>query len=194
MSEEFKDITKWAAVVGLWDFSNSRRVYTSADETPGQSQFPYPYGICVSNVRFSEGTARATVRFSKVGNGDSAARLLFGYRSPADPYVTVGLGGGGSAYCIYHFDPTFGWRGVAFAGNKKNLVADQPYELSVRVQGQRVMLEVDSVQVLEHVLETPLPQGQFGLFAWGTNNVEFTATSVSQEPGTVFVVMQLSDP
>jgi len=55
-------------------------------------------------------------------------------------------------------------------------------------------LQVDGVQVLEHVLETPLPQGQFGLFAWGGTSVEFTKISVSEEPGTVFVVMQFSDP
>ena len=55
-------------------------------------------------------------------------------------------------------------------------------------------MEVESVQVLEHVLDTPLPQGQFGLFAWGSTNVEFTSTSVSEEPGTAFVVMQFSDP
>ena len=152
--------------------------------------------FCVSNVRFSEGTARATIRFPEVDpNGvEVAGRLLFGYRSLADPYLGIGLGGGGRAYCIYHYDPAMGWRGVAFAGSRKNLIADHPYKVSVRVQGQRVLLEVDSVQVLEHVLETPLPQGQFGLFAWGTTNVEFTSTSVSEEPGTVFVVMQFSDP
>jgi hypothetical protein len=62
------------------------------------------------------------------------------------------------------------------------------------VQGQRVLLEVDSVQVLEHVLEMPLPQGQLGLFAWGTTSVEFNATLVGLKPGTVFVVMQFLIP
>jgi hypothetical protein len=193
MTEEFKDITKWAAVIGIWDFSNDRCVYTSPDETLGQPQLPH--GICISNVRFSEGTARATVRFPQVGNGVTAeGRLLFGYRSPADPYLTVGVGGHGRAYTFSHYDPTFGWRGIAFAGSQKNLIADHPYQVSVRVRGQRVVLEVDSVQVLEHILDTPLPQGQFGLFAWGRTSVGFTATSVSEEPGTVFVVMQFSDP
>lgn len=190
MSEEFKDITNWAAVVGVWDFSNGLRVYKSPEDPQ------WPYGICVSNVRFSEGTARATIRFPELDpNGvEAAGRLLFGYRSLADPYLGVGLGGAGRAYGIFQYEPAMGWRGVAFAGSRKNLVADHPYKVSVVVQGQKVLLEVDFVQVLEHVLETPLPQGQFGLFAWGTNNVEFTNTSVSDEPGTVFVVMQFSDP
>ena len=78
MSEEFQDITNWAAVVDLWDFSNDRRVYTLLEDPQ------WPYGICLSNVRsFSEVTARATIRFSEVDlNGvEVAGRLLFGYRS-----------------------------------------------------------------------------------------------------------------
>jgi hypothetical protein len=187
MSEEFKDITNWAAVVGQWDFANARRVYTSPEDPQ------WPYGICVSNVRFSEGTARARIRFPEV-DVEVAGRLLFGYRSLAHPYLGIGLGGAGREYGIYEYDPAMGWRGVAFAGSRKNLRANHPYKLSVLLQGQRLLLEVDSVQVLEHVLEAPLPQGQFGLFAWGTTNVEFTSTSVSEEPGTVFVVMQFSEP
>jgi hypothetical protein len=190
MSEEFGDITNWAAVVGVWDFANARRVY----EAPEDSQ--WPYGICVSNVRFFDGTARATIRFHEVApNGiEVAGRLLFGYRSLAHPYLGIGLGGAGREYGIFEYDPTMGWRGVALAGSRKNLRADHPYKVAVRVQGHRVLLEMDSVQVLEHILEAPLPQGQFGLFAWGKPNVEFTSTSVSEEPGTVFVVMQLSQP
>ena len=214
MSEGFNDITNWAAVVGEWDFSRARCVYRSPDETLGQPQLPY--GICVSDVRFSGGTARTTIRFPRgagvagtavvaagvpasvagsVGAGVAGeGRLLFGYRSLADPYITVGLGGAGRAYTVYRFDPAFGWHCIAFAGSQRNLIADRLYNVSVRVLGQRILLEVDSVQVLEHVLETPLPQGQLGLFAWGTTSVEFTQTSVSEEPGTVFVVMQFSDP
>jgi hypothetical protein len=188
MSEEFEDISNWAAVVGQWDVSDDRRVYKSPEEPQ------FPHGICVSNVRFSGGTARATIRFPQAGNGVTAeGRLLFGYRSPAEPYLTVGLGGAHRAYSVFQFEPTFGWRGLALVGSEKNLLVDHPYKVSVRVRGQRVRLEVDSVQVLEHVLDAPPPPGQFGLFAWGTSNVEFTTTEVSEEPGTVFVVMQFSD-
>lgn len=180
MSEEFRDITSWVPIIGIWEFSNGRCVYKSPEETSG----PHPYGICVSNVQFSEGTACTTISFSQEGNAgdDIAGRLLFGYRSPSDPYILVGFGGHGRAYSIYHYDPTFGWRGLALAGNQKNLVANHPYKVRVHVQGQRVLLEVDSVQVLEHALEAPMPQGQLGLSAWGTNSVEFTTTSVSEKP------------
>jgi hypothetical protein len=49
LSEDFKNITNWAPVVGIWDFENGRCVYKSPDETSG----PHPYGICVSNVRYT---------------------------------------------------------------------------------------------------------------------------------------------
>ena len=215
MSEEFIDITKWAPVVGEWEFSNGHCVYRSPDETLAQPQLPY--GIAVSNVRFSEGTARTTIRFAPVGAGvpsntvvaaggvppaagtvgamvTGEARLLFGYRSPTDPYLAIGLGGHGRAYTVYYYDSTIGWQLKAFAGSQRNLTGNQPYILSIRVTGQRILLEVDSVQVLEHVLDTPFPQGQFGLFAWGRARIDFTETSVKDEQGTVFVLMQFSDP
>jgi hypothetical protein len=106
----------------------------------------------------------------------------------------VGLGGWGYAYSISQFDRVQGWRAVALAGSHADLLAEHPYEILVRVRGQRIRLEVDGVQVLDHVLEAPLTQGQLGLFAWGTEKVEFNNTSVRMEPGTAFVVMQFSDP
>jgi hypothetical protein len=188
MSGELSDITNWAAHMGVWDFSNGRRVYKSPEEPQ------WPFGICVSNVSFSQGTARATIRFAEVGGAvEVSGRLLFGWRSLINPYLSIGLGGGGRAYCVYQYDPASGWVPLALTGSRQNLIANHPYKLSVRVEGQRVLLEVDSVQVLEHVLETPLPQGQFGLFAWGTTSIEFTNTSVTQAPGTEAPTAKLSD-
>jgi hypothetical protein len=111
-----------------------------------------------------------------------------------DPYTMVGLGGWGSAYSISQFDRVQGWRAVALSGSEDNLAPQHPYEMRVRARGQRLILEVDNVQVLEHVLDAPMPQGQLGLFAWGTGKVEFKNAAVRIELGTAFVVMQFSDP
>src|SRR5262245_17248547 len=116
MSED-KAITHWAAAVGIWERSSGRCVYKSP-----QQAAQWPYGICVSNVRrFSEGTARATIRFpDEIAEG----RLLFGYRSPTDPYVTIGLGGHEYEHAVYQYRHPFGWHAVAGVGSKQNLVAD----------------------------------------------------------------------
>jgi hypothetical protein len=185
-------IKNWAPIAGRWQFpSPAEAVYAS----PQQQNTPF--GVCVSNVRFSEGDVKVTIKLPKADDGVTAAgsgRILLGYRSVDDHYITAGLGGYGYAYNVTQFDRIQGWRGVALAGSHDNLLGEHPYEVFVRARGQRLTLEVDGVQVLDHVLETPLPQGQLGLFAWGTDRVEFNNASVRIEPGTAFVVMQFSDP
>jgi hypothetical protein len=180
-----QNISNWAAIQGRWRFDDGARAVYEGPQEP-----VWPYGICVSNVRFSEGEARVTVQQN---NGSVDGRLLLGYRSPTVDYVTVGLGGYGCAYTVTHFIPASGWRNLASAGRTENLVIGRPYELCVRVHGQRIALDVDGVRVLEHLLEMPLPYGQLGLFAWGElGGTEFTKMSVRKKPPEVFVVMQFS--
>src|SRR5438309_1741470 len=86
----------------------------------GAQQQNDPFGICVSNIRFSEGDAKVIIQLPKVA--DSAAmtgsgRILLGYRSMNNPYITAGLGGYGHAYNITQFDRIQGQRAVAFAGS-----------------------------------------------------------------------------
>jgi hypothetical protein len=188
-------ITNWAPIAGLWSFENGRAVYRRPQIEDQQA--PLPFGICVSSVRFSEGKARVTIRLPKDGDGitaDTSAYLLLGYRSPRDKYLGVGLAGYHSAYTLTQFDPAVGWVAIAYAGSKENLDGEHSYDVTVGVRGQAVTLEVGGIPVLEHVLDTPLPNGQLGLLAWGRNQVEFADTSVSEEPGKVFVVMQFSAP
>jgi hypothetical protein len=192
VTEKYEAISNWAPIAGRWAFPSS---VDAVYESPQQQN--NPFGICVSNIRFSEGDARVTVTLHKHNDGTSATgegRLLLGYRSVNEPYLSVGLGGFGYAYTITEFDRVQGWRGVSVAGSYDNLLAEHPYEILVHARGQRLMLEVDSVQVLDHVLQTPLPQGQLGLFAWGVDRGGFKNASVRVELGTAFVVMQFSDP
>jgi hypothetical protein len=177
-------ISKLAAVVGRWNIDGGRAVY----EKPERED--WPFGICLSNFRLSQGEARVTVKRTK--NELIQARILLGYRSEANEYWTVGLGGG-KAYCIVRFVPPFGWAPVELAGYEENLPpVGQSIVICVRIQGQQITLEVDDVQVLEHVLSTPLPHGQLGLFAWGSDRVEFSQFSMTPsfvvEPNQIFIV------
>ena len=197
MAEGYETIKSWAPIVGRWLFpSLANCTYKSPQQQGNPLGIVNPFGVCVSNVRFSEGDAKVMIKLpGDPARTDAGGRILLGFRSMNDPQIMVGLGGWGSAYSISEFDRAQGWRGVALAGSNTNLLPEHPYEILVRVRGQRIRLEVDGVQVLDHVLEAPLPQGQLGLFAWGTEKVEFTDASVRTEhQGTVFVVMQFSDP
>lgn len=178
--------TKMKAVVGRWEIDNDRVVY----EKPANEQFPC--GICLSNVRFSEGEARVTVKKTK--DVPVEGRILLGYRSDADEYWSAGLAGGGRGYAVVRFVPPFGWAAVVTAGVAQDpLAVGQSIVLCIRVQGQQVTLEVDDVPILEHVLPTPLPHRQLGLFAWGgQGGMEFTQLSIKPSlvvvPNQVFVV------
>jgi len=195
VTAEHVPITNWAAILGLWEFpSLDQAVYVSPQ--PQWENLPSlgrPFGICISNVRFSDGDAKVTIRFPKTAT-DVAAAFLLGYRSLYDPYIMVGLGGWGFAYTIGEFDRVRGWHAVAFAGSQNNLRVDHPYKTCIRVRGQRIILKVDGVRVLDHVFESPLPQGQLGLFTWEQNRIDFSDASVHTTLGTVFVVMKFADP
>jgi len=104
----------------------------------------------------------------------------------------VGLGGDGAAYSIYRYGPANGWVPLVLIGSDGNLVADREYKVLARVQGQRILLEVNGVQVLEHTLGHAIPFGQLGLFAWGEHKAVFKDVCVEEEPGKVFVVMQFT--
>jgi hypothetical protein len=185
-------IQHWAPVVGLWDVADTDHpIY----QGPLQGSVR-PYGMCVSDVRLSEGAVETTVSLPGGTNGASPSgtgRILFGYRSPADEYVFAGLGGWDFAYTIGRFDPTLGWQGLALAGSEANLRPEHPYRLVVRIRGQRIILEVD-VRVLDHVLQPSIIEGQLGLFAWGNGPVRFSDVSYEAERGVAFVVMKFSEP
>jgi hypothetical protein len=153
-------------------------------------------GISVSNVRFLEGEARVMVQRT---NPMIEGRILLGYRSLDNEFYAVGIGPGGKGYSILHFIPKVGLEHVAAAGLDQDLPVGQPIKFSVKVRGQRMLVEVDDVRVFEHVFSAPLPYGQLGLYAWGkegeaefTHLAEFTQFYAKPERGDVFVVMQFS--
>ena len=183
--EDEVSVSSWAPIVGRWSVEDGRVIYLGPQENAS-----FPFGLCVSNVRLSEGEASVSVSISPKTSG----RLLLGYRSPDERYLSVGLAGYGFAYTITDFEPAFGWRGISNAGSEANLQPDRSYRVATTIVGQRLYLTVDQVRVLEHVLERPVAPGQVGLFAWGQGKVVFQEVKVRRSPGKVFVVMQFSEP
>jgi hypothetical protein len=184
-------------MAGVWDVSTTNPVYVG----PQQKDQPYgrPFGLCVSDIWFQGGTVEVTVSLPRLDNGsvhpDTSGSILIGYKSVNDEYFAIGLGGYGAAYVVLRFAPEIhSWVGLAIEGSlKHHLHPEQPYRISVHMQGQRLTLKVDGVEVLSHKLESAPPQGRMGLFSWGPSRVEFKETSVIEEPGKVFVIMPLKN-
>ena len=190
MTVDGKQITKWAPMAGLWGVSTTDPIYLKPQTQIGRTQ-GRPVAICVSDIWFREGTAKVTVSFQKHANGgvdpDTSAAILLGFRSLDDEYFAVGLGGYGDAYVALRFTPAIAWVRLAGAGSLENLRPEQPYDLSVRIHGRRLTLEVDGVEVLAHTLQTAPPEGRMGLYAWGESGVEFRQASVAEEPANLGV-------
>lgn len=180
-------ITKLAAIVGRWKFADGEAV------CEGPERPEWPFGLCVSNIRFFDGEAEVTVQRTN-GAGLIDGRIVFGYRSEKHEYFTVGLHSEGKAYQIVHYNPVIGWYALAEAGLAENLAVGRPITFRVLVRGQRVSLEVDGVRVLEYVLPVPLPSGQLGLYSWlrQGGSFKFTDFSARTTRGDAFVVMQFS--
>ncbi|MBI1894237.1 MAG: hypothetical protein HYS14_09020 [Candidatus Rokubacteria bacterium] len=175
----------WAAVVGRWQIGPEVVQYTGP-----QPQYPHAFGICLTDLELTGGAISVRVRAST----DAEGRILLGHRSPTERYVMAGIGGWNFAYTIGEFEPALGWRALAAAGTTANLSPQEWYQVRVAPTDQRLSLTVGGVRVLDNVLERPLTGGQAGLFAWGHQTVDFADFTADRRPGTVFVVMQFSEP
>src|SRR6266496_3403012 len=111
-------VSNWAAIVGRWKFEGKRATYE------GPQRPEWPFGLCVSNIRFLEGEARVTVYQP---NGPVEGRILLGYQSLDADYFAVGLGGWGKAYTLTHFIPGIGWRETASTGVMENLTVGKQF-------------------------------------------------------------------
>jgi len=176
-------IEKWVPIVGRWSIDVTGVHYLGPQGQP-------PFGICLSNVDLSDGLVFARIRVSQEAEG----RIIFGFTSMAERYLMAGIAGWRSAYSIGEFLPEMGWRPLAAVGLASNLSAEHLYDVAVDISGQRVSLTIEGVRLLRHLLDKPLTAGQVGLFAFGQESVDFSEISVAGVPGSVFVVMQFSEP
>jgi len=120
---------------------------------------------------------------------------VLGYHSESGGHLVAGLGAFELAYTIWEFLPSFGWVNRKGAGLNRNLRYNQEYHLEVTQRGQRIALVVDGVPVLDHVLPSPLPGNQLGLYAMSESTpVVFHDFAVQRRPPTAFVAMQFGEP
>jgi hypothetical protein len=174
-------------IEGRWKFEGNRARYL------GSTEPSTPFAICLSPIPFRSGTV--TVRAAMGAKPDKeAAQILFGYNVATGGYWAVGLGGFGRAYSTTLFIPGQGWQALDVKGAASEIVPGQVYEIEVNVIGQRVTLSVDHVSVLESVLPSPLQGNQAGLYAWGTEEIEFSDFRLLPDKPQIFVVMQFGEP
>jgi hypothetical protein len=186
---QWEPITRWAALAGDWTFHERTARFA------GRS-VPHGHGLAVCNEIFQDGRLRCKVRFEGQEGAldDRSAGIVLGYSSESEGYLVIGLGGFQSAYSIWEFVPGVGWVPRKALGQIGNLHVDQDYDLDVTQRGQRLSLAVDSVPVLEHVVPSPLPGNQLGLFTMSVLPVMFRDYEMRRRAPIAFVAMQFGEP
>lgn len=183
MTTASKPFSSWAPIMGDWNLGDDRAEYLGSNTASR--------GLLLGRSRLGSGSVQTTIALS---DEVDAARIMLGYDSPNSRYVTAGLGGYGEAYVISEYGPDLGWSRMDGAGSRSNLEAERPYEVSVKLDGQRLVLIVEGIRVLTHILPQPLAAGQVGVFAWGIGSATFGPVEVSSHPPSAFVVMQFTSP
>lgn len=186
-------VTRWAALNGDWDLSETNARFKPPVSPPANVT---PLGLAICDERFRDGLIRVSMRFE--GDDGSlkggSAGIVLGYHAESGGYLVAGLGAFDAAYCIWEFVPTLGWVPRRTAGTIHNLQCNRDYDLRVTQKGQRISLVVDDVPVLEHLLASPLPGNQLGIYAMCQAPVVFNAYAVQRRAPMAFVAMQFGDP
>jgi hypothetical protein len=187
---EWVPITRWAALTGNWNFADRTARYDGPSAPGG-------YGLAICDERFRDGLVRVNIRLEGQEGPLKAesAGIVLGYHSESGGYLVAGLGAFELAYSIWEFVPAAGWFNRRGAGLNRNLRYNQDYQVEVAQKGQRISLVVDGVPVLEHVLPSPPPGNQLGLYSMSDSTpVVFQHFAVQNTAPVAFVAMQFGEP
>ena len=174
---------------GKWAFSQNTAHFEGRTTDRG-------HGLAICDERFRDGIIRTKVRVEGQDGAmrDGSAGIVLGYNMETEGYLIAGLGAFDQAYCIWEYMPATGWLPRKAAGAVQNLRVNRDYQVEATQKGQRITLVVDGVPVLEHVLPSPLPGNQLGLFTMTDSSVVFQDFEVCRRQPTAFVAMQFGEP
>ena len=125
--------TRWAPVVGLWEFAGTSAKYLG----PSSNESLQPYGIALTNQNITDGSVGVRIKFSQVNpEGKVSGGIILGFQSERSRYVIVQLGAWGRAYSIGEYVPGITWQAIEAVGSAKNLEPNKEYDVDVRQTGQ----------------------------------------------------------
>jgi hypothetical protein len=182
------ELAALAPLAGRWELRPDAAIYLGPQEHGAFA----PFGLAISGHRLRSGRIRAAVVFQQ--EQQSAGRVVFGHNAATGAYFSAGIGGYHFAYLLDEYIPGTGWRALRTEGSENNLSRGTSYAVEVQLRGQRVRLLVNSVRVLEGSLPYPLSDDQIGLFAWGSEQVQFSTFTAETAKPEVFVVMHFGEP
>ena len=186
---------------GKWIDSPSVTDQQSTSQAPSQPERIAAIGLLIADQTMVNGSLSATVKFDDI-IPQSVCELILGYDVKTRGMLTAGLGGNWQMFSIREWLPasapqqtTSDWKPYEIVGDRANLKANVPYDISISLIGSNISLDVDGVQVITATLPTPNNQPrQVGIFCCNSSNIIITNFRVKTERPRVFIVMQFSSP
>lgn len=181
------DIGKILPLYGRWTQASPSVLRFMSDGTAEAS-----HGLALLSTPLEDGVLECDIQLPRA-HASSGAFVTF-RGSGQTSYYAVGLGGWEGAYTLAEGRNLTLTR-LASAGNISNLVSDRVYHLKMALEGQRVILSVDGVTVIDYDrLQSNTGTG-LGLFAFrGTEDALFGPIRIIDRRPNAFVAMQFSDP
>ena len=192
-NSETARVADWAFIEGIWQQTPYSLTFAGVADSDESDRPLFPQGIAISGFKFGNGRITTTIKLPQ-SDRSCAGSILMGFSSQDSGFITAGIGGLTHAYFIQEFANDIGWRPLGTSGRVQNLKRDHSYRVEVGVEGQRILLMVDGIKVLDHTLREPFNREQIGLYAQGMEPVEFGNVEISSGAPSVFVVMQFGSP
>ena len=182
------DFEKMLSLYGVWQNTPGNNVVKfSSDGLPDAS-----HGLALLSTALDDGVLECDIQLPHA-TPSSGAFIIFRATGQTS-YHAAGLGGWEGAYTLsegHHLTMTR----LESAGNISNLVSGRIYHVRVSLEGQRVIISVDGVTVIDYN-RLPASAGTgLGFFAYrGTGEVLFGPMNIDDRRPNAFIAMQFSDP
>lgn len=181
------DLGKMLPLYGKWTNPTSQFAKFTSDGGTDAS-----HGLALLSNALEDGALECDVQLPNA-NASSGAFVTF-RGTGQNTYYAAGLGGWEGAYTLAE-GRALSLTRLASAGNISNLVSDRTYHLKIVLEGQRVLISVDGVTVIDYDRLTSSTGTGLGLFAFrNTGEALFGPLKIDDRRPNAFIAMQFSEP
>lgn len=172
---------------GIWTSTAQTLARYSSDGSQDAS-----HGLTLIQNSIDDGIVECEIQLPSTGSSLGAFITFRG--NGQNSYYAAGLGGWEGAYTLAE------GRGLTLtrltsAGNISNLSAGRQYHIKISLEGQRVVVSVDSIQVIDYDRLVTSTGTGLGLFAFrGTGEAIFGPMTIDDRRPNAFIAMQFSEP
>lgn len=182
------DLNKILPLYGSWSsLASGKTVRFSNDEEKDTG-----HGLILLPNTIDDGVIECDLQIPTIHDGVGAFVIF--RAAGQNSYYAAGLGGWEGAYTLAE-GKNLALTRLASAGNIENLVAGRTYKLRISLEGQRVLVFVDDIMVIDYDRILKTKGGGLGLFAFrGTREALFGPFILDDRRPNAFIAMQFSEP